>query len=445
MNGNRKNIYLILGLIIIFYGLSFPASVYDWTGNLYEMIEDSILYNDAGLLLKASFFYITWNVFTFMMIYSGSMLMAMAVSTDKNSPYYQLSFALIVLLNVFIYNMIYSEHESFLLHMVISAAFLLLQLFIPKQPFSVLPQLIILFLILVSFSWLDLSPGLTRADLGSDDFAASLKVADSYLSEYKILNNLSLSFFFVFSILSLIFTVLIYLFSKQILTIKKVQKQEKELKETRDALLETNVYKEIHTLVHDLKTPLVTVEGLISLLELKVTQDEKASTYFNKINAATAKMKEMISEILSEDIKQEIGVEDFIGYVTSHISFDHVQIDFNLTIDEHVSPIKVNKIRFARALSNVIENAMLSLGDQKGYIHLEVEGIDNGVLFRVEDNGPGIEKRNMNKIWEEGFSTKNSSGVGMPFVKQVVENHQGAIRVSSIPNEKTTVEIFLPY
>lgn len=445
MKGPGRNIYAISGFIMMVYGQFFPAMVSEWTSHLFDMIEQSILQNESGLLLRASFTYITWNVFAFMLIYSGSMLSAEAVSKDRKRPIYQLSFAFIVLINVFLYNMMYNEYESYFMHLMMVITYLVLQLIIPEQPFSLLAQFVLLFLILVSFSWLDLYPGLAGMNFGTDDFAASLKVADSYLSEFEILQNLSLSFFMVFAVLAVIFTVLIYLFNQQITTMKKVQEQERELKETRDALLESNVYKEIHALVHDLKTPLVTVEGLISLLEMKLARDEKAVTYFSKINSATSKMNEMISEILSEEIKQDINVDDLISYVISHINFDHVNIDFTWSAENNIPPVKVNRIRFARALSNVIENAMLSLGEQKGYIHFSATNKEDGVLFRVEDNGPGIDQENLKKIWEEGFSTNNSSGIGMPFVKQVVENHQGTVRVESVPHQKTTVEIFLPF
>ena len=431
--------------MILLYGQFFPASTLNWSSKIFYMIEESININDSGTLLLASFSYISWNALTFIMIYYGAMLLSYALTANLSIYLYHITYTLLVLLNIFIYNITYHQNESYIAHIVLITILLTLQNFIPKQTFAFLPHSIIFSIVMFSVNWLDLIPAITNWGFGTDDLAISIKVADGYLTGHKMLNNLSTTFFITFLSIAFIITVLTYILSNQIITLKKYQEQSLELAETKDALLESSVYKEIHTLVHDLKTPLVTIEGLISLLSLRSTQDNKSTTYFQKISDSVDKMKDMISEILSENIKREMNVAELVSYITSHLSLDETDIEFEVKIDKGLKTIFINKIRLARAISNVIENAILSLGEKGGTIKFLVTNQHKGVLFTIEDNGPGIDSKNLNRIWLEGFSTKNSSGVGLPFVKRVVENHNGNVEITSKQHVRTKVNIYIPY
>ncbi|MFD2761259.1 sensor histidine kinase [Lentibacillus juripiscarius] len=133
-----------------------------------------------------------------------------------------------------------------------------------------------------------------------------------------------------------------------------------------------------------------------------------------------------------------------MAYVTSHLSFDDRFITLQLDIEENLPPVSVNKIRFSRAISNILENAISSFAGKKGFIHIRVKRIGQGILIRIEDDGPGIKAEHLNEIWRDGFSTKNSSGLGLSFVKRVIENHDGSITVNSIPGKVTQMNIIIP-
>src|SRR5699024_8049113 len=198
-------------------------------------------------------------------------------------------------------------------------------------------------------------------------------------------------------------------------------------------------------LVHDLKTPLVTVEGLVSLIGMKLqSENGTLRTYFARVDNSLKKINDMISEILYENNKQELTVKELIEYVTSHLNIDNQLIKLKIDIDENLPPIHVNKIRFSRAISNILENAISSFAEKKGFIHINVKKIDEGILFCVEDNGPGIKTEHLKDIWQPGFSTKDSSGIGLSFVKRVIENHQGNITVNSVPGKYTQMNNTLP-
>ena len=140
--------------------------------------------------------------------------------------------------------------------------------------------------------------------------------------------------------------------------------------------------------------------------------------------------------------------QEFLSSVMAQISaMDYVdQVRTENTVPDW--SIQVNKIRFARVLVNVIENAAHAISRPGGMIRISVDGIqgNNGqeVRFLVRDNGSGIPQELLDEIWKRGFSRRNSSGLGLSFIKQVVEQCGGQVSLESVENQGTVVTVVLP-
>lgn len=444
---NKTNFLAIgsIGLLLVAYGEILPSFLDNWSLFIVESINESIIQSDSGLLLITSFVYIAKYLLTFFLIYVGSMLLAHALTKDLYSIVFSVVFIGVTLIALTLYNQFYLEHFSYLGHVLSTGIIVCLQLYIPRKHFHFIFS-IILFLVLLAVQWLQLIPALTAFGFGANDMAASIKIADNFLTGNSLFNTIATIFFVAFLTIAIIFTFLIHLVNKQTHTLRKYQVQEEELKETRTALVESKVYEEINMLVHDLKTPLVTVEGLVSLINMKMQPANGSAlrNYFTRMEHSVEKMKDMITEILYENRKQELSVKELLEYVTSHLSLDEQRVRLVIEMGENLPPIYVNKIRFSRVISNIIENAISSFAGKKGFIHIGVKSIDNGILFQIRDNGPGIRSEHLDNIWLDGFSTKNSSGIGLSFVRRVVENHHGSVTVNSLPGRHTQMNIILP-
>lgn len=445
----KENNYLfmgIVGFIIVIYGVLLPSLLNDRSQFIAETIYESILFQDSGQLLIAAFAYVAKYLLLFFPIYFGSMIIAHSLSKKTDGLTFASLFIMVTIISIFSFNQLYQEHFSYLGHILTLGILVLLQQYIPKQRhFSTLFS-IILFLVIISVLWLQLIPALSPLGIGTGDLAVSIKMADNYFTGNNLFNTLATIFFLGFFTVAIIFTFLVHLVNKQIYTLKKYHEKEEELRETRVALVESKVYEEINMVVHDLKTPLVTVEGLLSLIRLKMTSPnkDKAADYFERMDHSLEKMKDMISEILYENMKHPIGVKELLEYVTSHLSLDGQLITLVIEIEEDLPLLPINKIRFSRAIANVIENAITSFAGKAGEIRIHVKRIESTILFQIVDNGPGIQATHLNSIWTDGFSTKNSSGLGLSFVKKVVENHQGKVAINSIPGSYTEMNITLP-
>ncbi|WP_382393923.1 histidine kinase dimerization/phospho-acceptor domain-containing protein [Lentibacillus juripiscarius] len=294
----------MIGLVLVGYGTALPSLYENWSGFIIDHLHDSIVKGDSGLLLITTFVFIARYIIIFFFQYFGAMLISHAIARFPDSMIFSVSFIGCIVLAAAAFNLIHYEHFSYTGHLLTAGIVTLLQLYIPKQKHYYVIFSIISVLVLIAILWLHLIPALTPFGLGKNDFAASIKRADQFLTGSSLLNTIAAIFFSVFLTIAVIFTLLIYLVNKQAETMKKYYIQEEELKETQSALMESKVYQEIGMLVHDLKTPLVTIEGLISLIDLRVKKENGImQDYCTQMNNSIDKMKDMISEILYENTK----------------------------------------------------------------------------------------------------------------------------------------------
>jgi signal transduction histidine kinase len=212
----------------------------------------------------------------------------------------------------------------------------------------------------------------------------------------------------------------------------------------RAKALENRVYQEVKSLVHDLKTPLVTIRGLNSLLP-SANGQAKLEEYSERIENSVMRMSEMISSFLYESSRQRLKVMELITYIRAQLPLEDEKIKFDISIEENLPDIYINKIRIARAVINILENAIIVPYEHPfKLIKLEVKAAERGIYIVVQDNGIGIKEADIQRIWEVGYSTNNTSGLGLPFAKGIFEDNDGTIEVSSQVNIGTAVTIFLP-
>jgi len=114
-------------------------------------------------------------------------------------------------------------------------------------------------------------------------------------------------------------------------------------------------------------------------------------------------------------------------------------IDFNYTCDSEFLTIQADEEMIEQVLINLVKNAMESLNNSKdGKIMLRGQAIENNVIIEVTDNGPGIIKEAMVKIFVPFFTTKKSgSGIGLSLSRQIMQMHNGTLTVESKPDVRT--------
>ena len=115
-------------------------------------------------------------------------------------------------------------------------------------------------------------------------------------------------------------------------------------------------------------------------------------------------------------------------------------IDFKATVEPKSLELTADPELIEQVLINLLLNALQALDQRPNpHIRLDAHLDDRGrILIKIKDNGPGITKENLDKIFIPFFSTKEGgSGIGLSFSRQIMRLHKGTINAHSIPDEQT--------
>ena len=123
----------------------------------------------------------------------------------------------------------------------------------------------------------------------------------------------------------------------------------------------------------------------------------------------------------------------------------------NIHISENLSPdledISIDPDRINQVLLNLHLNAIEAMENGGTLsVDLSLDNDSKGIRIAVSDTGVGIDKKDLNHIFDPYFTTKQSgTGLGLAIVHKIVESHEGEVRVESEIGQGTTVSVFLPY
>ncbi len=220
----------------------------------------------------------------------------------------------------------------------------------------------------------------------------------------------------------------------------------------------------INNMTHEFKTPISTVSlatqalsdeelknrpGLIDRY-VKVIQDEN-----NRLGLQVEKVLQ-IASLDKKDFKLKIestDVHDIIekALVNVKIMVDNKggQISSQLLATE--SMVEADKVHLTNIIYNLLDNANKYSTDAP-QIHIRTENISSGVIIKVSDQGIGMNKEATQKIFEKFYRVTTGNvhdvkgfGLGLSYVKNIVEMHHGQIQVKSEPGKGSTFKIILPF
>ncbi|MFL0246041.1 sensor histidine kinase [Candidatus Clostridium stratigraminis] len=448
MNKNIKyhNVIIIGIIIFICFGFFFPFFSKLYWFNIIYNIRTAINAGNSGLLVLASAYISILSTLENTALILGCLLVVFYTPFRfrfSNTTLYIVTFILFVILkwlNSFIFNMSW-EIVSTILPLILSL-FIFAKFFYEKNSF--LHISIVSVQVFFAFQWINIMPLFSNYFIGESDISSSIKLTGLYLHSSSVLNFTGFAFFIPFIFFAFITSALFRSYLNNLKIIKLNYENEKEIQAMKAKIIENRIEKEIKSLVHDLKTPLVTIQGLNSLLAIS-KDTAKLMEYSKRIEGSVSKMNEMISSFLYDTSRQKINSSDLISYIRAQLPLEDESIKIDIDINEELPVIYVNKIRVARAVINILENAIVTPCKKPfKYIVFQVKPFDNGLCIFVSDNGIGIKGTDLPRIWDIGFSTNNTSGLGLSFVKQVIEDNEGTINIISAVDEGTSVTIYLP-
>ncbi|SHJ78142.1 Signal transduction histidine kinase [Tepidibacter formicigenes DSM 15518] len=442
----KDNKVYVSTLILIFLGFLFSFFTQTLWFNVIVKIREAIYTGDSGHLILASAYSSILFSIQNTLFFLGTISFFSILKKKYQLPSIRID--VLILLMFFILNRIAAflfiiPWEPVTTFMGFLATFILLK----ERNCSFFPFIqitIVSIQVFFAFQWLNVMPIFSFYQIGQSDIPISIKVAGTYLKAESVLNFMGFSFFLPFTFSASITASLFMSYAQNILILEENYKKERDIQIIKSKAMENRIYQEINALAHDLKTPLVTIRGLNSLIALYPTTD-KLMDYSDRIESAISKMSEMISSFLYGTSRQRLKVEELIQYIQAQIPIEDETLKVDIDLGNDLPELYVNKVRVVRALINILENAMVvSCRHAFKHIRIKVRMVEDGVRIVISDNGIGIHPSELENIWEIGYSTSKTSGLGLPFAKQIIEDNNGTINIESTPEIGTVVIVYFP-
>lgn len=202
---------------------------------------------------------------------------------------------------------------------------------------------------------------------------------------------------------------------------------------------------------HELKTPLFTVQGYIStLLDGAMSDKTLRKKYLERAEKGVERLiyivkdLDMITKLETGDLNLEYSIFDIVELVKN--VFDLLEMRANkknitLTFDtKYAEPIYVHadQEKIQQVVTNLVMNS-IKYGREGGTTEISIENlVKNKIIVRVTDNGEGIQKQHIPRLFERFFRVDKSgarseggSGLGLAIVKHIIEGHKEKIYVES--------------
>ena len=227
-----------------------------------------------------------------------------------------------------------------------------------------------------------------------------------------------------------------------------------ELRVTNTELSHANEELEQFTSIvsHDLQEPVRTIKSFLTLIDIKLDQVQSADLklYINKALNAAGRMKELIQNLLhysqlskDEITREEVNVALLFNEALKNLESSVDASKAQITIENEVDTIYGDRVQLVQLIQNLVSNALKFTSSETPQIKIKCTKEDGHVKFAVSDNGIGIARGDLNKVFEI-FRRLNTAkeypgtGIGLAICKKIVDRHQGKIWPESKPGKGTT-------
>jgi len=157
---------------------------------------------------------------------------------------------------------------------------------------------------------------------------------------------------------------------------------------------------------------------------------------FQRINKSIKRISHQVDQVLNYIRKTPLVIEDTTVLTILTQSLDIITIPDNITIEipKKNSEVKWDETKISVLFVNIILNAIQAIGKNKGKITIRVAQENDSIKIEIENTGPNIPEKDLDKIFEPLYTTKmEGTGLGLSGCKNIIQSHKGTITVSNNP------------
>ena len=220
----------------------------------------------------------------------------------------------------------------------------------------------------------------------------------------------------------------------------------------------------INNMTHEFKTPITSISLATQLLqeELKPGKNESLLRYLGIIKDENTRLGQQVERVLqtAQMEREEIALKrknvDMAALIHQVVEINGPLIEsvngtLQLSLGEHPAILVVDEVHISNVLNNLIDNAV-KYSPSNPHIEIEVTEQGQGISIQVKDQGIGMPKEALSNIFDAFYRVPTGNvhnvkgfGLGLSYVKKIVEAHGGKVHVKSKLGEGSTFEIYLPY
>ncbi len=288
-------------------------------------------------------------------------------------------------------------------------------------------------------------------------------VAGPVLGVVEIVQDLSNDYksIFRFQVMTLITGsgVMLILFLIMIIVVKRgeiiIQKRAQERLRLKEQLSSAKHLSSLGEMVagvsHEIRNPLGIISSSAELLKKKMGAEGVETRIPDIIIEESSRLNNIITDFLNfakpkAPDRFVCSVQDVIAKNIAYLSSDMTLQKYTIRThyDRGLPAIRADADMLYQAFLNLLINAMQAMPDG-GTIDIVVKGGDNNLWIYFEDKGKGLTPEAAAKIWDPFFTTKEKgTGLGLGIVKNIIEAHEGQIRIDNCPDAGARVSIRLP-
>jgi len=202
---------------------------------------------------------------------------------------------------------------------------------------------------------------------------------------------------------------------------------------------------------HEFRNPIQGIMASLAVLRSRLEEDEGSKPFLDMIQQSSSRINELINQMLElvHPIQSDPEPRSITGVVEEAMRGVEDQREARgaviaLTPTTSGSSSRVDGRMLSKAFCALLQNAIESK-DTKSHVQLFVQETGTEITVRIRDDGEGIPKENLSRIFEPFFSTRaRKAGLGLCFADRVIFAHGGKIQVDSNQGNGTEVTIRLP-
>jgi len=237
----------------------------------------------------------------------------------------------------------------------------------------------------------------------------------------------------------------------------------KELIENLEAKTSSDMGQLFSMISHELKTPLVPIQTYVKMLKeerfgnLNEIQKEKLGIVDSNLTALGKLIQSMLdyqklSSGSMEMKKEENNIEKILSDAFASLSseFNQKQIEKMVSVEGNIELI-CDAQRISQVLTALLDNSLKAIQPKLGKINVSVSQSENRVTVSVHDNGCGIPKEQLDKVFSEFYQVdmsntreKGGVGLGLSICQKIIDAHDGKIWIESELDKGTTINFTLP-